>query len=104
MVTGISPGCAPDCLPTGETLFLCGSIANSGGYCNSSSDAMIQKTLTSSNLSCMYTWQDFLATQLPVEWQPNAAYTLTETVNNLKDVTPQSPTLPLNPENWYYVK
>ena len=95
---------APDYLPTGETLFLCGSIANSGGYCNSSNDAMIEKTLTSSNLSYMYTWQNFLSKQLPFEWQPNAAYTLTETVNNLKGITPQSPTLTLNPENWYYVK
>jgi peptide/nickel transport system substrate-binding protein len=65
---------------------------------------MIQKTLTSSNLSYRYRWQDFLSKQLPFEWQPNAAYPLTETVNNLKGVTPQSPTLTLNPENWYYVK
>jgi len=95
---------APDYLPTGETLFLCGSIAHSGGYCDANNDAMIQKTLTSSNLSYMYTWQDYLSTQLPFECQPNAAYALTETVNNLKGVTPQSPTLTLNPENWYYVK
>jgi peptide/nickel transport system substrate-binding protein len=95
---------APDYLPTGETLFLCGSIANSGGYCDANNDAMIEKTLTSSNLTYMYNWQDYLSTQLPFEWQPNAAYTLTEYVNNLKGVTPQSPTLTLNPENWYYVK
>jgi hypothetical protein len=32
---------------------------------------MIDKTLTSSNLSYLYSWEDYLTTQLPVEWQPN---------------------------------
>ena len=52
----------------------------------------------------MYNWQDYLAPQLPVEYQPNAAYTLTEVANNLKGVLPQSPTLSITPENWYFVK
>ncbi len=95
---------APDYLPTGETLFLSGSIANSGGYTNPTNDSMIQSTLTSSNLNTLYSWQDYLAPQLPVEYQPNGAYTLTEIANNLKGVTPQSPTLTFTPENWYFVK
>ena len=52
----------------------------------------------------MYTWQNYLAKQLPVMFQPNGVYSLTEIVNNLKGVTPQSPTLGFNPENWYFVK
>jgi peptide/nickel transport system substrate-binding protein len=52
----------------------------------------------------MYTWQDFLATQLPFEWQPFPAYQITEVANNLKGVIPQSSTLSINPENWYFVK
>jgi peptide/nickel transport system substrate-binding protein len=95
---------APDYLPTGETLFKSGAIANSGGYSNTTNDNYIDKTLTSDNLSYMYTWQNYLATQLPVMFQPNGAYQLTETVNNLKGVTPQNPTLAINPENWYFVK
>ena len=95
---------APDYAPTGETLFKCGSIANAGGYCTSQNDSLINKTLTSNNPQDMYTWQNYLAYQLPVLWQPNSVYTLTEIVNNLKGVTPQSPTLALNPENWYFVK
>ncbi|MGP7997506.1 MAG: ABC transporter substrate-binding protein [Streptosporangiaceae bacterium] len=95
---------SPDYLPTGDELFQCGAVANSGGYCNPTNDAMINKTLTSSNLQYMYSWQDYLAPQLPVEYQPNAAYTLTEVSNNLKGVLPQSPTLSINPENWYFVK
>ncbi len=94
----------PDYLPTGETLFQCGAIANSGGYCSKTNDANIQKTLTSDNLQSMYTYENYLAQQLPVQFQPNGVYTLTEIVNNLKGVTPQNPTLGFNPENWYFVK
>jgi peptide/nickel transport system substrate-binding protein len=95
---------APDYSPTGETLFKSGAIANSGGYTNSTNDSYIEKTLTSDNTSYMYQWQNFLSQQLPVMFQPNGVYTLTEIVNNLKGVTPQSPTLAFNPENWYFVK
>ena len=95
---------SPDYLPTGETLFRCGAIANSGGYCDATSDALINKTLTSSDLSYMYQWQDYLAPQLPVMWQPNAAYQLTEVATDLHGVMPQETTLNLTPENWYFVK
>jgi peptide/nickel transport system substrate-binding protein len=95
---------APDYAPTGETLFQSGAIANSGGYSNPTNDNYIQQTLTSNSPSAMYTWQDYLAGQLPVMWQPNGVYTLTEIVNNLHGVTPQSPTLGFNPENWYFTK
>jgi peptide/nickel transport system substrate-binding protein len=95
---------APDYLPTGETLFKCGAIANSGGYCSPTNDNYIDKTLTSDNLQDMYTWQNYLSAQLPMQWQPNADYQLTEIVSNLKGVTPQSPTLSINPEDWYFVK
>ncbi len=95
---------APDYQPTGETLFMCGSIANSGGYCSSTNDAYIDKTLTSSDLNNMYTWQDYLAPQLPFMWQPNAAYLLSEITTSLHGVLPQETTLNLTPENWYFVK
>ena len=95
---------SPDYQPTGEELFLCGVPANSGGFCDQTNDALINQTLTSSNLQYMYNWQDYLAPQLPVEYQPNAAYTLTEVSNSLKGVLPQSPTLSITPENWYFAK
>jgi peptide/nickel transport system substrate-binding protein len=95
---------SPDYLPTGEELFMCGVAANYGGYCDPTNDALINKTLTSSNLQYMYTWQNYLATKLPMMWQPWAAYTLTEVADNLKGVLPQSSTLSINPENWYFVK
>ena len=84
---------------------MCGSIANSGGYCNKTNDAMINQTLTSSDLQAMYTWQDYLAPQLPVEWQPNGVYaadarsptTCTASCRRRRRLT-------INPENWYFVK
>jgi peptide/nickel transport system substrate-binding protein len=95
---------APDYAPTGETLFLCGAIANSGGYCSKQNDAYIEKTLSSGNLSYMYQWQNYLYKQLPIIFQPNAAYQLTEIASNLHGVLPQDPTLGITPENWYFTK
>ena len=95
---------APDYLPTGEALFRCGAPANSGGYCDKTNEALISKTLTSGNLQDLYRWQDYLATRLPVMWQPNSVTALTEIASDLKGVTPQSGTLSINPEDWYFVK
>jgi peptide/nickel transport system substrate-binding protein len=95
---------SPDYLPTGDQLFECGAVANSGGYCNPTNDSLIAQTLTNDNLSLFYQWQNYLAPQLPVIYQPNAAYTLTEVTNNLKGYFPQSPTLSITPEDWYFVK
>jgi peptide/nickel transport system substrate-binding protein len=94
----------PDYAPTGETLFKCGAIANSGGYCTSQNEALINDTQTAGNLSLMYQWQNYLASQLPVVFQPDSAYQLTEIASNLEGVMPQSPTLSITPENWYFVK
>jgi peptide/nickel transport system substrate-binding protein len=95
---------SPDYLPTGDVLYLTGATSNYGAYSNAENDAMIEKTLTSPDLSYMYAWQDYLATQLPFEWQPFPAYQLTEVANSLKGVTPQSSTLSITPESWYFVK
>jgi peptide/nickel transport system substrate-binding protein len=94
----------PDYEPTGETLFMCGAIANSGGYCDKANDALIEKTLTSDNLQVMYAWQNYLSRQLPMIWQAQPAALLTEVASNLEGVTPQSPTLTINPENWYFTR
>jgi peptide/nickel transport system substrate-binding protein len=95
---------SPDYLPTGDQLFECNAVANSGGYCDKTDDSLINQTLTNDNLQLFYKWQNYLAPLLPVMYQPNAAYTLTEVANNLKGYDPQSPTLSITPENWYFVK
>ena len=95
---------SPDYLPTGDVLYKTGATSNYGAYSDSQNDTMINQTLTSSNLSYMYSWQDYLAKQLPFEWQPFPAYQISEVADNLKGALPQSPTLSINPENWYFVK
>jgi peptide/nickel transport system substrate-binding protein len=95
---------SPDYYPTGETLFLSGSGANSGGYTDSQNDTLINETLTGSSLQPLYNWQDYLSKQVPVMWQPNGVYELTEVTNNLHGVIPQSTTDNINPENWYFTK
>jgi peptide/nickel transport system substrate-binding protein len=95
---------SPDYLPTGDQLFECGAVANSGGYCDKTNDSLIAQTLTNDSLSLFHKWQDYLAPKLPVIYQPNAAYTLTEVSNSLKGYFPQSPTLSITPEDWYFVK
>ncbi len=65
---------------------------------------MITQTLTSSNLQYLYNWQDYLAEELPVQWQPSAPFQITEVSGNLRGVLPQNPALTINPENWYFVK
>jgi peptide/nickel transport system substrate-binding protein len=94
----------PDYYPTGETLFLSGSGANSGGYTNAENDNLIGQTLTSSSQSVLDNWQNYLSTQVPVVWQPNGAYEMTEVANNLRGVLPQSTTGNINPENWYFAQ
>jgi peptide/nickel transport system substrate-binding protein len=95
---------APDYYPSGETLFTSGSGANSGGFTNTQDDSLINATLVGTGLQTLYTWQDYLAKQLPVVWQPDGVYELTEVTNSLKGVIPQPGTLSINPEEWYYTK
>ncbi|MGH3154209.1 MAG: ABC transporter substrate-binding protein [Streptosporangiaceae bacterium] len=94
----------PDYYPSGETLFESGSGANSGGYTSATDDALINQSLTTNSLTSLYTWQNYLATQLPFIWQPNGPYEMTEVTDNLHGVLPQSTTGNLNPETWYFVK
>ncbi len=94
----------PDYLPTGETLFLNGSADNAGGYDNATNNSLISATLqarTPAQFSqAMYTWENYLAYQLPVVYMPNAA-TLIETIKGL-DIGPQNSALMITPEMWFY--
>ena len=94
----------PDYYPSGETLFLSGSGANSGGYSNAENDSLIDQTLTSTSPSALNNWQNYLSTQVPFIWQPNGAYEMTEVTNGLRGVLPQDTTANINPEDWYFTK
>ena len=93
---------SPDYYPTGEEIFSTGAGSNSGSYSNATNDANTKATDdTDVNLD---TYQDFLAKNLPVIWQPNPAYEMSEISNKLHGATPQNVFGYLTPENWYLTK
>ncbi|MCK4177839.1 ABC transporter substrate-binding protein [Aciditerrimonas ferrireducens] len=93
---------SPDYYPSGETLFLTGAGSNSGNYSSPEADKLIEQTVqTTTNLD---QYQNYLAQQLPVIYEPNADYSLTEVAENLRGVVPQNPFSNLFPEYWYFVK
>lgn len=93
---------APDYYPTGEELWLTGAGSNSGSYSNPQVDKLIVATTTQSGNDVMHAYENALAKNLPVVWQPNYTYSLTEVANGLQGVTPQNPYSGMNPENWHY--
>jgi peptide/nickel transport system substrate-binding protein len=93
---------APDYYPSGELLFATGAASNSGNYDSSKANSLIKATNdTNANLD---EYQNYIAQQLPVVWEPNADYELTEVAKNLRGVAPQNSFANLFPEYWYYVK
>jgi len=97
---------SPDYLPTGEELFESNSAADAGLFNDPTDNLLIAKTLEARSdkqfYSAMYKWQDFLASDLPVVYQPNVPI-LVESARNLH-IGPQSSTLTITPENWYRLK
>jgi peptide/nickel transport system substrate-binding protein len=98
---------SPDYYPTGGEIFGTGAGSNTGSYSNPKNDANIAAThLAPPNQSesSLTTYQNYLAKQLPVIWQPTPYYQVTLVKNGLHGVTPQNPLLDLRPENWYFTK
>ena len=100
---GLGWSYVPDYLPTGDELFQTGSFGNLGKYRDAHNDALIKRTLSSSDMHRMWDWENYLTRQLPVVFQPDAPAALVESINNLY-VGTQSPTLAINPEQWYYLR
>jgi peptide/nickel transport system substrate-binding protein len=96
---------SPDFYPTGEDLFLTGSVANYGSYSNPENDQLIKDTLApGATNQTMFTWEKYITQQVPVIFQPDFANPLQEVANNLKGVTPLNTFTYITPENWHYSK
>jgi peptide/nickel transport system substrate-binding protein len=93
---------APDFYPSGELLFQTGAGSNSGSYSDKRNDALIHDTNFGD--ASLAQWQNYLVSQLPVVWQPNNAYQITEIRKDLQGVVPQNPLLSINPENWFFTQ
>lgn len=91
----------PDVDPTGEDTFETGAGSNVGAFSDPTVDADVGLTLTSESASAMSAYASEVGSQLPVLWQPEPAYSLTEVRSGLCGVFPQGPTLALTPELWH---
>jgi peptide/nickel transport system substrate-binding protein len=93
---------SPDYYPSGEVLFYTDAGSNSGNYSDAKADHLIAATTNTE--TSLHQYEDYLAKQIPVIWQPNSDYELSEIKNNIRGVAPQNPFANLFPEYWYYVK
>jgi peptide/nickel transport system substrate-binding protein len=91
---------APDYLPTGEEIFATGAGSNSGNYNDPTNNSEIIATNKSSSASIFTTWENYLAEQLPVIWQPDPVGEA-EISKKLGGVTPINALDNLDPEYWY---
>jgi peptide/nickel transport system substrate-binding protein len=104
---GIGGVMAPSYYPSGEGGFITGAAANNSDYSNAVNDANIRATNygpASDTQSALDTYQDYLAVQVPVIWDPQPLTQISAVADTLKGVAPQDPCGDINPENWYFVK
>jgi peptide/nickel transport system substrate-binding protein len=92
----------PDTYPTGDELFLTGAGANYGEYNNATNNANITATYVQSGTKAIYTYQAYLAEQLPDVWQP-LPLTAAEVRSNL-DIGAFNPLLNITPETWHFTR
>jgi len=91
---------SPDYYPSGESIFQTGAGSNSGSYSDPTNDANILATTQTQVPLTQY--ENYLAEQLPVVFQPNTVTSLTEIAKGLSGATPQSPLWAITPENWRF--
>jgi peptide/nickel transport system substrate-binding protein len=89
----------PNFEPTGETLFATDSGFNEGRYTDATNDANINATHTDSGNTVIFKYENYLADQLPVIWQPAPDYQISVLSRGLKGVV-QSPEENFTPEDW----
>ncbi|HUY96253.1 MAG TPA: ABC transporter substrate-binding protein [Verrucomicrobiae bacterium] len=89
-----------DPYPSGEQLFKTGAVSNNGGYSSPVNDANIVASQTQPGLVRLWTYENYLARQLPVIFTANPVYQITMYRRSLRGVVPQDPILKLTPESW----
>jgi peptide/nickel transport system substrate-binding protein len=81
--------------------FICGSFANTGGYCNKQLDALYTPVYQDEGISPLYTVENFEVQNAPSLNVPVQDAQLTEVADNLGGYT-QSGTMAIEPEDWYF--
>ena len=93
---------APDYYPSGELLFQTGAGSNSGSYSDKKNDTLIHDTKFGD--ATLAACQNYLAKQLPVVWQPNAATRHRDPEGPARASCRRTRCSTINPENWYFTK
>ena len=95
---------SPDFYPTGEEIFATGAGSNAGQFSDPTADALIKLTNTSSSLQSLHNYENYIAKELPVIWQPETALQLNEVGKNVCGFTPENPLFSWVAEDWYFCK
>ncbi|NYD41899.1 ABC transporter substrate-binding protein [Nocardioides panaciterrulae] len=90
---------APDYLPTGESLFATGSVANYGSYSDPKMDQLTKITTQQGGTGPLYDYQDYTAQQVPVVFQASP-YTIQAVSTQVGGIV-WNPIRSLTPEYWY---
>ncbi len=94
----------PDFYPTGEEIFATGAGSNFGQYSDPKADELIKATDSSSSLSALHSYENYLAVQVPDIWQPETALALNEVAKNVCGFVPENPLFTWVAEDWYFCK
>jgi len=96
---------SPDFYPTGEEIFATGAGGDTSNYTNKTDDTNIAASVApGAGQATLDRYQNYLTSQVPFIWQPNAPYQLTEVSTKLKGVVPQNIYFNLLPEQWSFSK
>jgi peptide/nickel transport system substrate-binding protein len=97
-------GWTPFTDPVTSALFEPG-VLDVESYNNPTDNANINAAIDGSGSASIITnYENYLAVQLPVIWQPDPDYQVSVISSTLHGATPQDPTLAINPELWYLTK
>lgn len=80
------------------------TTSNDGSWNDPKIDSLITAATRSNSPGALTAYQNYLAQQVPLIWQPLPLQQLTEIQKGLQGVTPMNPMLTLTPENWYFTK
>lgn len=97
-------GWTPFLDPVVTSLFQPGPL-DAESYNDPTDNANIKAALEGSGGTAAITaYENYLAVQLPVIWQPDPDYQVSAILSKLHGATPQDPTLAISPEQWYLTK
>jgi peptide/nickel transport system substrate-binding protein len=89
--------------PSGEIIFKTDAGGNFGHYSDARADELIERSVGTDDIGARIEYQDYIAEQVPVIFNPNFPMRLFEVANNLKGFEPVNPFGKINPENWYFI-